>query len=180
MKIRIYIAFFCVFSIALFENFRFYSSQNEEYEVKAAFIYNFTKYIDWEDESMLNSSTFVIAVYKESPLEKELLKLLNAKKVKNKKIEILQIFDPSEIPKAHIVFLPEKTISKDFKRFLQNENLKSSLIISEKQGRLELGSGINFVTISKNIKFEINLNSTKKNKLKVSSQLLKLAEKIKQ
>ncbi|MES2589754.1 MAG: YfiR family protein [Bacteroidota bacterium] len=172
-----YIFIACSLFLLSFSKIDFIGIQeNDEYEVKAAFIYNFTKFIEWEDESLSNSSTFKIVIYKDSPIEEHLNKLLSSKKVKNKKIEVIQISNLSDIPKAHIVFLPDKTVSKDFKICTQNSN--SSLIISEKQGRLNLGASINFLNVSNHIKFEINMNSLKKNKLKASSQLLKLAENV--
>jgi hypothetical protein len=154
--------------------------ENDEYEVKSAFVYNFTKYIDWEDPKLYNASNFRIAVYKDSPLEIHLSKLLQNKKIKNKKVEVVKFSLIDEIEKVHIIFVPNKTNTKEFKEIVDHENSKNALIISEKQGRLSLGSGINFLLINNRIKFEVNLNVLKQNNLKTGSQLLKLAEKVEQ
>lgn len=154
------------------------TQDKDEYEVKAAFIYNFTKYITWEDSKFEKASSFKIGIYKDSPIESYLVKLIENKKVSNKKIEIVKINSLEEIDALQLVFVPSKTITKEFKEISADEDLKSSLIVSEKQGRLNLGAGINFLLVTNRIKFEINLNNIKNNKLKVSSQLLKLAEKI--
>jgi hypothetical protein len=119
-------------------------------------------------------------VYKDSPIEEPLKELLENKKIKNKKVEIVRFTDKDNFEKVHIIFIPSQINTKDFKEIIGIEKIKHSLIISEKNGRLNLGAGINFLLINNRIKFEINLNTLKENKLKTGSQLLKLAEKVEQ
>jgi hypothetical protein len=104
------------------------SQETDEYAVKAAFVYNFTKYIDWEDEKLYNASHFKIAVYKDSPIEEPLKDLLENKKIKNKKVEIVRFSDKENFEKVHIVFIPSQINTKDFKEIMGIEKIKHSLI----------------------------------------------------
>jgi len=151
---------------------------NNEYEVKAAFIYNFTKYIEWETESLNESSTFRISIYKNSQIESFLRDILKNKKINSKKVEIKQVSTFDNLETSHIVFIPQSVSLKDFKQCTGHSMAKNTLIISEKPQFLGSGSCINFLLVNNKIKFEISLSNMKKNKIKASSQLLKLAERI--
>lgn len=154
------------------------SLENDEYEVKAAFIYNFTKYIEWENEGLKDSPVFKIAVFKNTKIEGYLRESLKNKKVGIKKIEIKHFDKIDKIELSHIIFIPEEISSKEFKSCVALNSCKNALIVSETSERLVYGSCINFLLINNKIKFEISLANLKKNKLKASSQLLKLAERI--
>lgn len=148
----------------------------EEYSAKAAFIYNFTKFVEWEKEE--TSSSFIIGVVGESFIYKPLLGLAANKKINNKKIEVVKFNSPSEISACQILFVPETSSSKNLKDCIDSKYTRNTLIITEKQGHLECGSGINFIIVDNKIKFEINLASLNKASLKASSQLLKLAQNV--
>lgn len=152
--------------------------ENNEYEVKAAFIYNFTKYIEWETESLNESSTFKISIYKNNQLETFLREILKNKKINSKKVEIKQFSTCESLEISHIIFIPENVPLKEFKKCVSQNTTKNALLISEKSQCLSNGSCINFLLINNKIKFEISLSNMKKNKIKASSQLLKLAERI--
>lgn len=150
----------------------------DEYAVKAAFIYNFSKYVEWENKSLSSNEVFKLRVYQKSEIESHLKDVLKDKKIQGKKVDIGNIKDCSTIEGIQILFIPEQVNLDEFKLIVSKFQRKNTLIISEKKGRLEYGAGINFLEISNKIKFEINLNALKTNNLKASSQLLKLAERI--
>jgi len=153
-------------------------SDAEEYEVKAAFIYNFTKFVEWDPTE--TAPTFVIGVIGESAIYKPLLQLATTKTINNKKIEVMKCTatSPSNC-KCQILFVPESINGKDFQEFVTELSVsKNVLIISESKGFLNNGSAINFLVSENRIKFEINIGSLNKYNLKASSQLLKLASSI--
>jgi len=61
-----------------------------EYEVKAAFLYNFAKFVKWPDERRLGA-TFVIAVLGEDPFGGVLDKMLALKTILDRKVEVRRI-----------------------------------------------------------------------------------------
>lgn len=154
-------------------------SEVEEYAAKAAFIYNFTKFVEWEENALNSSSTFNIGVLGDSPIISPLQDLSSNKKINNKKINIIKYNNVNDIKNCHILFIPEGTSSEILRESSESSLVKNTLIITEKKGDLENGSAINFLIVNNKIKFEINLNSLNKNNIKASSQLLKLALNIK-
>lgn len=151
----------------------------DEYIAKAAFIFNFTKFVEWERPEANAAPTFVIGVLGDSPIQQHLLDIAANKTINNKRIEVLKC--SGKIPsacKCQILFVPEAVTSTDFRNFISELTTKNVLIISERQGFLDQGSAINFLMIDNRIKFEINMQSLNKSNLKASSQLLKLASTI--
>jgi hypothetical protein len=151
----------------------------DEYIAKAAFIFNFTKFVEWEKTEANAAPTFIIGVIGDSPIQQPLIDLAANKMVNNKKIEVLKCTAKSPGScKCQILFVPESISTTEFKNFISELTTKNVLIISERQGFLEQGSAINFLVIENRIKFEINIQSLNRSHLKASSQLLKLASTI--
>jgi hypothetical protein len=147
-------------------------TQEQEANLKAAFIYNFTKYVEW-DRSGTDNNNFVIGVLGSSPVVKPLMEIARTKTIKNKNI-VLQVYSrPEEINGCQILFIPEKN------PFSLNAILdrtgKGMLTISEETGFARMGTAFNFVVINNKLKFEANLNAIYLAGLRASSQLLKLA-----
>ena len=88
----------------LASSFAVIQSEVEEYAAKAAFIYNFTKFVEWGDNSMNNTSTFNIGVLGDSPIIKPLQDLSVNKKINNKKINIVRYNSIGDVKGCHILF----------------------------------------------------------------------------
>lgn len=147
-------------------------SETEEYSVKAVFIYNFTKFIDWT--SYNSGDEFIIGIIDSSPIYSPLNELAKTKTVNDKKIVVKQFNKVEDISFCHILFIPQNTaISLD--EILKKAASNGVLIISEKQEYCKKGTAINFVIIDNKLKFEANVAAIKSAGLTASSQLLKLA-----
>ena len=154
-----------------FTSFR-QKDQAKEYNLKAAFIYNFTRYIDWKESSDQNE--FIIGVIGTSPINDPLAEIVKTEMVDNKKIIIKQFSKPADITFCHILFISEKS-SIPLDDILAKTTGKGTLIISEKDGYAEQGTAINFVIVNRKLKFEANVKAINAAGLTASSQLLKLA-----
>ena len=133
-------------------------------KMKAIFIMNFTKLIEWPVD--YREGNFVVGVVGNSPLYTELIKMAKTKKVANQTLEIRKFEAINDIAKCHILYVT---------RVKPN----STLIITAKQGLVDKGSGINFVVKNNRQKFELNKRNVEKKKLKVSANLEALAFSVK-
>lgn len=159
--------------------FRQEKNEVEEYTAKTAFIYNFTKFVEWGKTETNAKSNFVIGVMGDSPIQPHLSELAMNKTINGKKIEIVRCsITSADICQCQILFVPETISNTDFQDFISSLGTKNILIISERKGFLSQGSAINFLIMENKIKFEINVGSLTKSNLKASSQLLKLATTI--
>lgn len=143
----------------------------EEYRLKAAFIFNFTKFIEWENH---DSKVFKIGVIGASPIAASLEEISHTKTVNNKKITIENYNNPDEINDCNILFIPADN-KFSLEEILSKTKNKNMLTVSEQSGFARQGTGINFIVLDDKLKFEVNLKALAAARLKVSSQLLKLA-----
>src|ERR1051326_5087862 len=77
------------------------SSEAEEYALKAAFLYNFSKYVEWPPSTMDND--FYVGVCGPSPILEPLREIARTKTVKGKKIIIKEYSNPEQIRFCHIL-----------------------------------------------------------------------------
>lgn len=142
-------------------------------KLKASFIYNFTKYIDWPEK--YKEGNFVIGVLGTSAFYNDLTALLSTKTVGNQKFEIKSFTSAESVAGiCHILFIPAEN-SAMLPDILKKMKGKSTLIVTEKSGLAKQGSAINFIVENNKQRFELNKTNIAKYNLKVSSTLFALA-----
>lgn len=146
-----------------------------EYHVKAAFIYNFAKFVEWPQDKFDNNNDPVILCISSNNPQINVFFSLNNKTVGGKKMAVRKCEDLEDIKDCHILFLD--STDKEFIR----ENLKSVkehsiLTVGHIKGFTQMGGIINFFTVEDRLKFEVNLDAAKRSGLKLGSQLLMSAE----
>ena len=146
---------------------------NSNTKIKATFIYNFTKYIDWPEK--YKEGNFVIGVLGATSFYNDLTALLTKKSVGKQIFEIKSFTNVESISgNCHILFIPIVN-SGMMPDVLKKMKGKSTLIVTEKSGLAKQGSGINFVVDNNKQRFELNKANIEKYDLKVSSTLASLA-----
>jgi hypothetical protein len=141
-------------------------------KAQTLFIYNFSRLIEWP--ANYRSGPFVIGILGYSEVAPELEIYTKGKKVGAQDINVIRYKTPQEITTCHILFVPfAKT--KQVPEILSMLNDKSTLIITEKEGALEVGSAINFVVIEDKLKFELKPENAVKLGIKFSSKLQEMS-----
>lgn len=128
---------------------------------------NFTKNIQWPANT---ANTFVIGVLGYPPLVNELKTSTTQRKVGNKFIEIRELNSIEEAKGCQIIFIPAFK-SKALLTSVPNFKKKPILIVTNKPGLAQQGSGINFILKEGKVQFEINPTSIEAHGLKVSGTL---------
>lgn len=148
-----------------------------EYEVKAAFLVNFAKYVEWPEKAFPEAdSPFKIGVLGPNPFGDTLERLTGDQELNGRKMAVERSDDIKELSACQIIFLAgpdRKSTTTDL------EALKELpiLTVGEQAGFAEQGGTVNFVVVETKVKFEINVASANRTELKVSPRLLKLAIK---
>lgn len=168
-KIFKLIVLFTVFSIVA--NLSELKAQRPMHEIHSMLIFNFIKYIDWPDAA--KSGDFVIAVYGDDDVYKQLNTFYNSRPIKGQNAKIINISSLSDLNTAHVVYVSDRK-SSDFESLNTKFNGKPTLIITDRSGLGKKGSCINFKEVGGKLKFEINQASFDSNKLKISSQLVSM------
>lgn len=152
------------------------ASHAQEEKYIGLFIYNFTKYFDWPENS--KTGDFIVEVIGHESVGVELTKLTNGKRIGNQAISIKNIKTVKEMSgKAHMVFLGhwQSRFIPEVKEKTQN---KPVLLISEMEGMLDKGSAINFVIRDGSIQFEMNASNVAASKIKTDQRIRELAYRV--
>jgi len=146
-----------------------------ECEIKAAFLYNFTKFVDWPARTFANADApIVIGVLGDSPCAQELEHLIKDRKVNGRTIVMRRIASAEEAKVTQLLFV-------GFAQETQFAGLKAAieslpvLTVGESPGFATLAGAIDFVPQGDKIRFEINIGVAERAGLKISAQLQKLA-----
>lgn len=146
-------------------------AQSLDYRFQTVFIYNFTKYLQWNQNI---GSSFKIGVIGESEITPELMKMAATRKVGDKSIVVKVYGDVGQIDDCQIIYVPKGQSGK-IGEVMSKAQSQGSLVVTETPGLAQKGSNINFVKQGGKWVFELNRTTTKAVGIKVSSQLEKLA-----
>ncbi|MBK7183932.1 MAG: YfiR family protein [Bacteroidetes bacterium] len=146
-------------------------------KIKAIYIYNFTKYIEWPQD--YKTGNFIVGVLgSNSSLLGELNKMASAKTVGTQKFEIKNIASAAEATNCHIVYILNDK-STQLADVVGKVKGKSALIVTDKEGLASKGAAINFVIVENKQKIELNKSNIERYKLKVAEQLVSMAVPVK-
>jgi len=146
-----------------------------EYQIKAAFLFNFAKFVQWPPEAFATTnSPLIIGVLGENVFGDNLEKTINHKVINERPLQFKEFHSVAEATNCHILFISTSEKAK-FSKIIQGLQGTSVLTVSETGEFIDAGGMINFVLEANKIRFEINDEAAKKAGLKISSKLLSLA-----
>ena len=149
---------------------------NVEYPVKLAFLYNFTKFVEWPANSYSDTGApLVICVVGDDPFSPELERQLDTKTVEGHEVEIRKLKPTDNLNVCHIVFIPA-TAKEQEARIVKELAGSSTLTVGETNGFEALGGIIDFIVEGNKIHIEVNLLAADRAGLKISSKLLSIAK----
>jgi len=150
-----------------------------EYQVKAAWLLNFARFIDWPT-GRFNSldAPIVIGVVGADPFGRNLELTFKDKNVKGRAFLLQRLSTDQDLAACHIIFV---SASERRKQRELCEKLKAAgvLTVGDNEEFLAHGGMINFVAKDASIRFNVNLEAAQAAGLKLSSQLLKVAVTVK-
>jgi hypothetical protein len=151
------------------------SASSREYTIKAGFIYNFTKFIQWPEkvEASIDKQGLQFCIAGKDRFGRALDGFAKALKDNNKKLVVKKGVSPKKSEACHILFI-ESSSSGQLEEYLHNVKGQPTLIVSDSPGFGERGVGINFVIHKNKTHFEINPLAIRQAGIKMSSELLKL------
>jgi hypothetical protein len=168
-----------VFLVALFvSGAQAQSPSAGEYQVKAAFLYNFAKFVEWPASSFSDASTPLrICVFGQDPFGQELRDIANEKTVNGRKLQVNQVADLQAAKACHILFIASSEKAR-LKQVLEGLRETEALTVGDTKGFVEQGGMINFVLENDRVRFEVNQKAAEQAGLKVSSKLLNVAKSV--
>lgn len=146
-----------------------------EYQVKAAFLYNFAKFIQWPSEPPVDEGAFVISILGRDPFGRALDDTLQGKTIDNRKIILRRVSRVEDVGPSQILFISDSERDR-LPQILEQMGTRAVLTVGEMSQFAERGGVIRLKMDQDRIRFEINVAAAERSGLRISSQLLKLAE----
>jgi len=150
-----------------------------EYELKAGFLYNFAKYVEWPADSFeKKESPITIGIVGADPFGGALEKTLKDREAQDRKFSIVRFRELGEVKRCHILFVPKSEKAKVQEILKKVEGL-ATLTVGEAEGFAAAGGAVNILIEKDRPRLEINTEAADKAKLTIQARLLKLATLVK-
>jgi len=151
-------------------------SQSTEYRVKAAFMYNFSRFVQWPPAANGQAGDFTLCILGHDPFG-ETLNSLAGKLVHDQVLEIRRIDNPALIDSCQLVFIGRDN-SSNLGNILSRLGERPVLTISDLDDFTDKGGIIQFRLVDNKVRFDINIDAARRAGLNISSKLLSLASSV--
>jgi hypothetical protein len=149
-----------------------------EYNVKAAFLYSFGRYVEWPEKMFeKKDSPFVIGIYGKNPFGKALDRIAQTRTIQGRHIAVRIIESIDDLAKCHIVFIPSSLAAEKQDKIIKKIKDEPFLLVGEIPHFAEMGGDMNFFMDGESVRFEINVDTIRRKKIQIDAKLLNLGKK---
>ena len=145
----------------------------EEYQVKALFLYNFAKFVDWPPN--MRADPICIGILGDDPFGDALDQTVKGKTVNGRNFVVKRLQRQEDGEGCHIVFISASE-KKKVRAILNGLGRCNVLTVGDVEGFAAAGGVINFEIVDSKVRFEVNIDAAERAGLKLSSKLLNLAK----
>jgi hypothetical protein len=151
------------------------SAQGLEYEVKAAFIYNFVQFVEWPPAALGDSSApFRMCLYADDPFGQRLARMVRGEQLKGRPTVVERVPVNAPVSHCHLLFVPATQAGRAAAA-IRSAASGPVLAIGESPDFLRSGGMINLVVEGGRVRFDVNAAAAAARGLTVSSKLLRIA-----
>lgn len=145
-----------------------------EYEVKAAYLYNFGKFVQWPASQRQGMKTFDLCVLGKDPFGAALDRVVSGAVMAGRPVQARRLAAPAEASSCHILFITAGDDSHvaEALSILERADV---LTVSDAPQFVRRGGMIQFVRQGGRVRFEVNLSRAQDVGLMLSSELLRVA-----
>jgi hypothetical protein len=145
-----------------------------EYQVKAAFLYNFVKFVEWPATPALQEGPIELCVMGKDPFAGALQRVVDGKTVNERPLVVRHIRDIAAARSCHALFVSASEVAR-ISEITRAVHAWSVLTVSDIDRFSERGGIICFFMEGQKVRFRINVKMATSARLKISSKLLRLA-----
>jgi uncharacterized protein DUF4154 len=167
-----------ILTACLYLPYRLAAQKNkpQEYEVKATYLYNFGRFVEWP-ASGNTSDKFAICVLGQDPFGSYLDAVVAGEAINNRKLIARRVATARDAIPCQILFISDSE-SAHLKEILAALEKTTVLTVSDVPNFTVVGGMIQFVVVDQRVRFSVNLTAAGKAGLALSSQLLKVAVEV--
>jgi hypothetical protein len=145
-----------------------------EYQVKAAFLYNFGKFVEWPAEPGAPDGPFVITILGRDPFGGVLDETLHGKTIEGRDIAVRRAASADRVDHSQILFISDSERQR-LPEIIASLGMRPVLTVGETSGFSEMGGVIGFQVEGDRVRLEVNLAAARRCGLRISSDLLRIA-----
>jgi YfiR/HmsC-like len=149
---------------------------SEEYRIKALFLYNFAKFVEWPNP--VPGDTICIGIVGEDPFGEALTQTIAGRTVNSRAFGVKRL-KLQEARQCQIVFVAASE-RKRVHAILEALAGSPVLTVGDMHGFAQAGGVINFEIVDSRVRFEVNIDAAERARLKLSSKLLSLAKVVRE
>lgn len=153
------------------------SARVSEYELKAAFLYNFARFVEWP-ESRRTRDELVIGILGDDPFGDVIDAVARGRQIKGRSITVMRIEGDDEIGHCDVLFI-SRSEKRRFGEITSRLDGDPVLTVGDSPSFLANGGMINLELNGPNVTFNVNLSAANRSELSISSKLLSLAQSVK-
>jgi hypothetical protein len=160
----------------IFLAFTAFAQTVDEYQVKAAFLYNFAKFVEWPALTFKNDKDPLrICVLGQNPFGNVLVEGVGGKTVLGRPLLVSDISDAGRGADCQILFIGSSE-RKRLRAIFTDLRIVGVLTVGETEGFATQGGIVNFKLEDGRVRLEINIEAAALAKLRISSKVLNLAQ----
>jgi hypothetical protein len=157
----------------------FGASAPSEYQVKAVFLFNFSRFVEWPASAFPSvDAPFVLGVFGADPFGTDLDEVIKGEAVNGRPLVVRRVQTPAEAAGCQILFIP-RSEDRHLRDVLSAVDRHSTLTVSDVPGTAQRGVMIRLVTEQGRVRMRINVDSARDADLTISSNLLRAAQIVK-
>lgn len=146
-----------------------------EYQLKAAFIYNFVQFVEWPAGTFPDGHTpLVLATVGDDPFQGALDKAVGGKTVGGRPLAVKHFARVADVQGCQVLFIGTGQ-EEQLAAVLQRLGNAPVLTVGESDGFVRGGGMVRFYEEDNRLRFEVNPNAAARTGLRISSRLLRLA-----
>jgi YfiR/HmsC-like len=145
-----------------------------EYQVKAAYIFNFLKFVEWPEDSPGPRGKWVVGFVGDSPVGAELGRLFDGKEVLGRTLQVKKLQAGDSLRGCHILFISESE-KKRLSSILAALRGSSVLTVGDTDDFVGSGGMIQLFVEDTRVRMTIDVSAASRARLKISSKMLLLA-----
>jgi len=143
-----------------------------EYQIKAGFFFNFTRFVEWPETAFATATSPMLAcVVGETPLTDLLIDVAAGKVVNGRAVSIRRVKPSDDLRVCNLLFISAGE-QRRTAEILGSVKKIDTLTVGETPGFAQAGGMINFSIQENRVKLELNLDTTTRAGLKVNSKLI--------
>lgn len=151
------------------------NSQPTKYQIEAAFIYNFARFVDWPTQAFTDaSSPMIIGVLGKNRFGSDLEQTISGKMIGAHPLQFRQCASLREAAGCQVLFISDSE-KGHLSKIISALNGASILTVSETDDFIAAGGMIHLRIVDDKMRFDINNSAAKSAHLTISSKLLSLA-----